>query len=205
MNETLVKPQPNAAGHYLYKPFIRYLEQKYGFEAEASGEDRHFDKWADSRGYTRRKRDPEGQPRGSSRIWFEEYQDDPAGAAAAPKRKSFSRWLCWLGNAFLSPNIPTKPLTLNMSLLLDRWDEIAAPVFQKAVDLGRMRVVNSIQDVVDAEQLPARYQAQMLRQYLEPLPEDAYLPDYVRTILEYAMAEFGDRPVVIFAEESVSA
>jgi hypothetical protein len=202
VNKTLVKPEPNAAGQYQYLAFIRYLEQKYGFKSEGSGqEDSHFDKWADARGYTAHKRDPEGKDRLSSQIWYTEYQNDPHGAAAAPKKKSFHRWLCWLGNAFLSSEQPEKPLTLNMGLMLDRWNDIAAPVFQKAVDLARMRVVNHIGEVMEAEKLPGEYQARVLRQYLEPLPEDARLPDYVRTILEYAQKEFGDWPVVYFGEE----
>lgn len=206
MNETLVKPQPTAKGYYLYREFIRYLEQKYGCKAEPAWEkDTHYDNWADARGYTRRKRDPDGNYRGSSRIWFQEYQTDPMGAAIRPKQKSFRLWLCWLGNAFLSPVVPEKPLRLNMNLLLNNWNDIAAPVFQQAVELGRLRMTNKVQEMVDSEQLPAEYQRALELQYLELLPDNAYLPDYVRTILEYARAEFGDMPLVSFADESVTA
>lgn len=45
---------------------------------------RSFDEWCNRKGYG--NTDPEGEHRGSSQIWFAEYQADPDGACKEPPR-----------------------------------------------------------------------------------------------------------------------
>jgi hypothetical protein len=42
----------------------------------------HFDTWCDQQGYG--KKDPEGKHRGSSQIWFKEYNESPTGKVKCP-------------------------------------------------------------------------------------------------------------------------
>jgi hypothetical protein len=199
MEATLVKPQPNEEGHYDYRELILYLESRYGFESEDFSESHaHFDKWADAKGYTKRKKDPEGKYRGSSQIWYQEYQDDPAGAACRPPARSLRKWLYWLGGAFLRRDVPDKPLTLNLSLLLGNWDETVAPVMGEVVNLCRLRITNQVESLMDAEELPVEYRARILRDALSEVPVDARIPDFVKPIFEHFRLEFGDRVVVRF-------
>lgn len=53
----------------------------------------HFYTWCDAKGYG--QTDPEGKSRGSSQIWFKEYQNDPTGNAARPPYCNF--WHVALG------------------------------------------------------------------------------------------------------------
>jgi hypothetical protein len=199
MQQTLAKPQPNTAGQYEYSELIQYLERQYGFVSEDSTESHsHFDKWADAKGYTKRKKDPDGSLRGSSQVWYAEYQDDPTGAACRPTSKSFRLWLYWLGNAFLGRDAPKTPLTLNMGLLLGNWNEEVAPVLQRAVDLCRLRITNCVEGVMEAEGLPPEYRARVLRDALSEAPVDALIPDFALRILEHIRQEFGECPVVVF-------
>lgn len=50
-----------------------------------------FDRWCDRKGYGHS--DPEGKHRGSSQIWFAEYQNDPEGACKEPPRLNLWHWL----------------------------------------------------------------------------------------------------------------
>ena len=58
-----------------------------------------FDKWCDSKGYG--QTDPDGKHRGSSQIWFGEYQRCPQGAAKEPPHANLWHWFlntfdgCW--------------------------------------------------------------------------------------------------------------
>ncbi len=47
----------------------------------------HFYKWCDSKGYG--NKDPEGKSRGSSQIWFKEYNQSPEGEASRPEYIDF--------------------------------------------------------------------------------------------------------------------
>jgi hypothetical protein len=201
MEQTLVKPKPSAAGHYRYQDVIQYLENRYGFDSEnASESETHFEKWADAKGYTEKKKDPQGRHRRSSQIWYQEYQDDPEGAACRPKTRSFRLWLYWLGGAFLKRDVPDKPLTLNLELLLGHWDDTVAPVMGEVVSLCRRRITSQVEAIMDAEGLPAEYRARILRDALSEVPVDARIPAFVRPILEYFRQEFGERLVVIFED-----
>ena len=74
---------------------VRVTDQPYDFsdlqhELKARGIDVYdvfkrcgsFDKWCEQKGYG--KKDPEGKHRGSSQIWYAEYQRDPDGACKEP-------------------------------------------------------------------------------------------------------------------------
>lgn len=50
-----------------------------------------FGKWCDLKGYG--EIDPQGHHRGSSQVWFAEYQTDPEGACKEPPRLNLWHWL----------------------------------------------------------------------------------------------------------------
>lgn len=52
-----------------------------------NGANLHFYKWCDKKGYG--EKDGAGKQRGSSQIWYKEYQNDPEGEAACPEVLNF--------------------------------------------------------------------------------------------------------------------
>ena len=55
--------------------------------------DSHFGQWADKKGYTINKKDPQGKYRSSSQIWWSEYMTDPEGNDTRPPYLDFWHWL----------------------------------------------------------------------------------------------------------------
>lgn len=86
------KPQKRPREAYDYREVISYLERKYRFSADDfSSAMKHFDQWCDARGYG--STDPEGTRRGSSKVWFTEYQRAPDGKKKCPPHQSFWHWI----------------------------------------------------------------------------------------------------------------
>lgn len=83
------KQQDDAYG---YHELFEYLQEKFGIDvndfADSHG---HFYVWCDSRGYG--EKDPEGKARGSSNIWFAEYQKASDGEKICPPYQNFTHWL----------------------------------------------------------------------------------------------------------------
>jgi hypothetical protein len=201
MEQALVKPQPTAEGHYLYSEVIRYLEARYGFRSEDSSEsDGHFEKWADARGYTEHKLDPQGNHRRSSTVWYDEYNDDPEGAARRPAARSLRNWICWAQNAFMEYRIPDKPFTLNLGMMVDwgDWDNTVAPVMDMALELTRERAHARISELLEREDVPLNYRERLLREPLRGIPENARIPEFARPVLERMHEEFGARVQLSF-------
>lgn len=103
------------------------IEQKLGLDhrrfRNVLGTFEHFNTWADSKGYTADKKDPEGHLRGSSQIWYTEYCEDPQGSAACPPY--IDLWHCLMDHVV--PSEMYNGSTVTMSLLAEEdfpvWDE----------------------------------------------------------------------------------
>lgn len=50
----------------------------------------HYDRWCTAT--KKGKKDPDGEPRHCSRLWYAEYQRDPTGAAIRPAYCDFWHW-----------------------------------------------------------------------------------------------------------------
>ncbi len=84
---------------------------------DVKGHDGHFYKWADAKGYG--QIDPAGEHRGSSNIWFTEYNNDPAGKASRPEYCDF--WHVALDT--IIPDTMHNDSTVTMFPLEDYEDE----------------------------------------------------------------------------------
>lgn len=77
-----------------YHNAIRYIEKKYNINTrDYLNSGSHFGKWADSKGYGPKDKDAEGKDRSNSKIWYAEYQADPAGGPARPAYQDFWHWV----------------------------------------------------------------------------------------------------------------
>lgn len=77
---------------YDYDELVTYVEHKLGHPLrDTLGSFKHFDEWCDFMGYG--WVDPEGKVRGSSKVWFAEYQAHPEGEAKRPEYRDFWHWL----------------------------------------------------------------------------------------------------------------
>lgn len=183
-SKTVVKPTA-IEGVYSYDLVIAYLEATYGFDQYnfSMDEGRHYDKWCDARGYTERKKDPEGKHRSSSQIWFAEYRNDPEGMDKEPPIENFWHWLLeFIGR----DNVMAKtPFTLPVGRMLDTWDTEVAPVMQLLYDKQNAAVVAGIERAIPDPEV----RRQVLQSYK---PKSALLPGYVTSIMTYMRREFGE-------------
>lgn len=180
----LEKPEP-ANGVFSYDTVIAYLENRYGFNQHnfSMNEHLHYDNWCDARGYTNRKKDPEGKHRSSSQIWFAEYRNDPEGLDKEPPVEDFWHWLLdFLGADKVFAKVPFQ---LPVGRMFDSWDTDVAPIMQVLYDKQNAAIIAGIERTVTDPEI----RKQVLQTFK---PKSATLPVYVKSILGYMRAEFGE-------------
>jgi hypothetical protein len=70
---------------------MNFITNKYQFNCfDIFGSLTHFDNWCDQKGYG--QKDPVGEKRGSSQIWFSEYQKDAKGEVLRPEFADVIGW-----------------------------------------------------------------------------------------------------------------
>lgn len=77
-----------------YTELIDLLEKKHGYQTrDYLNTHSHFPDWCDARGIGVDDVDANGDRRHSSRIWYAEYQADPAGGPSRPEYQDFWHWM----------------------------------------------------------------------------------------------------------------
>lgn len=186
MQAQAVLDKPKAVrGVLKYDEAIKYLETKYDFDQYnySKHDGRDYDRWCDAKGYTERKKDPQGKHRSSSQIWFTEYRKDPNGMAKEPPKENFWHWM--LSIIGIDAVKTTKPFVLPVGRLLDIYDAELAPLLQKHYDKNYETMVALIKEQVSDPDL----QFAALQDYPRM---DAKIPAYARQVLNYMREEFGE-------------
>ena len=84
----LTKPTLVTVTHWDYHQVIHYIEQKYKINVrDYANSDCHFNTWCDIHGLP--QWDEKGRDRGSSQIFFTQYNHAPDGHAARPPYQDF--------------------------------------------------------------------------------------------------------------------
>lgn len=180
---TIEKPAA-IKGVFSYDDVMKYLEVKYNFDQYnvSKNEDRHFDRWCDARGYTKKKKDSAGNYRSSSQIWWAEYQNDPEGMEKEPPQENFWHWL--LQMVGMEKVTGGKPFDLPVGRLLDHYDTEIAPLLQPLYDKQYEASVEVIKRAVP----PEHHRALLLMHK----PKKAELPDFAKKVLSHIRTDFGD-------------
>jgi len=88
------KPQPKTREPVLdFNECTEYIEKKHHIQTrDYANSSAQFGEWCDAKGYG--KTDPEGNDRGSSQIWFAQFQADiVAGLVVDKPYQDFWHWL----------------------------------------------------------------------------------------------------------------
>jgi hypothetical protein len=177
------KPEVDAEGCYDLRHVMEYLKLKYRFDPhDFARSSNHFENWCRRKGY--KSRDPEGNHRRSSKLWYAEYCEDPKGGPMRPMREDFFEWI---HKVVRKDDHDIKSFTLSIRYYLDLYDLVEAPAKQLEVER-----VNSIYTAYAAAVVPAELKKFVGKRILP----DAKLPTFVRKILTYIRDEFGATPTL---------
>lgn len=159
---------------------ISWLEQKYDFNhRDYAGSHRHFDDWCNLKGYG--KKDPQGNSRSGSQLWFAEYQKDSNGECKCPPYENFWHWLA---DYPFNPVKKGKTYKVDLDYWLGEFAEVDAPALQSQSDDIFAKAMVAARSMVSPE---------LLAEYGQATKIPKVFPEFVKTILGYFKAEWGSK------------
>lgn len=176
----LAKPEPAAKGGRIsYNAMMAYLEQKYGFNSQDFF-NRHdyYYVWCAKHGEKKYPKEVSEQQR-----IFREFNEAPDGAAIEPEYANFWHWMLDLQRGDSGVFKSMTAMSLNIPKTLANYDNENRA--RQEAENAKMQAGLAIALAL----IPDNLRQIAIQQYK---PKEAGLRPFVKTILGYIQAEFGD-------------